>query len=606
MNHVIIVPLLVGMAIISPAQTFVTLVSFDGANGASPLYGSLVLGADGDFYGTTSLGGSNDLGTIFKMTRAGALVTLHSFNGTDGALPSAGPIQAADGNFYGTTTEGGAHNDGTVFRMTPGGALTTLHSFNGADGALPYAGPIQATDGNFYGTTTAGGANNDGTVFKITAAGALTTLHSFARGPDGAHPEGTLVQGANGTLYGTASAGGLANQGTVFEIALVGTFAALHTFDLADGSAPSAGLIRATDGNFYGTTQGGGANLFGTIFKITPGGALTSLHSFDLTDGATPSAGLIQGSDGNFYGTTQGGGVNLYGTIFEITTGGALTTLYNFAAGTDGSDPDGALSEGSNGSFYGTAHTGGVNGDGIVFMLRLTPDPSQAPAITLVANAEGGSATIAPNTWVSIKGSNLAPVGDSRTWRAPDFVNGQLPAQLDGVAVTMNGESAYLYYISPTQLNVLTPPDLAPGPVEVTVTTGGVTSASFTAQARPESPSFFVFGAYVIGTHLNGTDLSPTTPAQPGEVVILYANGFGPVSPPVAAGSEVQSGSLPALPAIQIGGMPAVVQFAGLVSPGLYQFNVVVPASAPSGDDAITATYNGLSTQAGAMLTVQP
>ena len=594
---------------VSPAQTFVTLFSFDGANGASPLYGSLVLGADGEFYGTTSFGGANNLGTVFKINQAGALITLHSFNGTDGALPGAGPIQAADGNFYGTTTEGGAHNDGTVFRMTPGGALTTLHSFNGADGALPFAGPIQATDGNFYGTTTAGGANNDGTVFKITAEGALTTLHSFARGTDGSHPEGALIEGANGTLYGTASAGGLANEGTVFEIALVGTFAALHTFDLADGAAPSAGLIRATDGNFYGTTQGGGTNLFGTIFKITPGGALTSLYSFDLTDGATPSAGLIQADDGNFYGTTEGGGANLYGTIFKIAPRGTLATQYSFAAGTDGFDPEGALSQGAGGNLYGATHAGGVDGDGIIFTLR-TPPPagSQAPAITLVANAEGGSSTIAPNTWVSIKGSNLAPAGDSRTWRASDFVNDQLPTQLDGVGVTMNGKSAYLYYVSPTQLNFLTPPDLAPGPVQVTVTTGGVTSASFTAQAQPESPSFFISGAgpYVIGTHLSGTDLGQSTPAHPGEVVILYANGFGPISPPVAAGSEVQSGSLPALPAIQIGGMPAVVQFAGLVSPGLYQFNVVVPSSAPSGDDAITATYNGLSTQAGAMLTIQP
>lgn len=163
-------------------------------------------------------------------------------------------------------------------------------------------------------------------------------------------------------------------------------------------------------------------------------------------------------------------------------------------------------------------------------------------------------------------------------------------------------------------MDVLTPPDLAPGLVQVTVTTGGMTSAAFTAQAQQYSPSFFIFGAgpYIVATHVDGTVLGPaslypglTTPAAPGEVVILYANGFGPVSPPVAAGSDVQSGNLPILPVIQIGGVPASVQFAGLVSPGLFQFNVVVPSTAKTGDNALAAQYNGLTTQAGLLLTVQ-
>jgi uncharacterized protein (TIGR03437 family) len=240
--------------------------------------------------------------------------------------------------------------------------------------------------------------------------------------------------------------------------------------------------------------------------------------------------------------------------------------------------------------------------------------PVLAPAISSVVNAEGGSTTVAPNTWVAVYGSALAPAGDSRTWQGSDFLNNQMPTQLDGVSVTMNGENAFVYYVSPNQTNVLTPPDLAPGPVQVTVTTGGMTSAAFTAQALQYSPSFFIFGAgpYIVATHVDGSLLGPaslypgrTTPAAPGEVVILYANGFGPVSPPVTAGSLVQSGNLPVLPVIQIGGISASVQFAGLVSPGLFQFNVVVPATAKSGDNALTAQYNGLTTQAGVLLTVQ-
>jgi uncharacterized protein (TIGR03437 family) len=239
---------------------------------------------------------------------------------------------------------------------------------------------------------------------------------------------------------------------------------------------------------------------------------------------------------------------------------------------------------------------------------------SNPPVITAVQNAEGGALFIAPNTWVSIQGTSLAPVGDSRMWQETDFAGNRMPTQLDGVSVTMNGENAYVYYISPSQVNVLTPLDLAVGPVQVRVANGGALSAVFTVQAQPWSPSFFVFGAgpYIVGTHANGSILGPanlypgqSTPASPGEVVTLYANGFGAVTSPVAAASQTQSGSLPALPAIQIGGVPATVQFAGLVSPGLYQFNVIVPPSASSGDNLVTAQYNALTTQTGVLLTVQ-
>jgi uncharacterized protein (TIGR03437 family) len=234
------------------------------------------------------------------------------------------------------------------------------------------------------------------------------------------------------------------------------------------------------------------------------------------------------------------------------------------------------------------------------------PFPIQAtgPTITTVSNAATHTpGVIAPNSWVEIKGSNLGPAGDFRVWQGSDFVNNQMPAQLDGVGVTMNGENAYVSYISPAQVNVLTPPDLASGTVHVMVTTGGATSAAFTAQAQQYLPSFAMFGngPYVVGTHANWSYLGPTslypgltTPAAPGEQVILYGTGFGPVSPPVVAGSAAQFGSLPVLPVVKIGGLTALVYFAGLVSPGLYQFNVVVPAAAPSGDNVLTAQYAGL------------
>jgi len=237
-----------------------------------------------------------------------------------------------------------------------------------------------------------------------------------------------------------------------------------------------------------------------------------------------------------------------------------------------------------------------------------------APAISKVANAEGESSTIAPNTWVEIKGSNLAPAGDTRIWQAADFVNNQMPTQLDGVGVTINGKAAYVYYISPTQLNVLAPPDAISGDVPVQVTVNGAPSAQFNVQPQPISPSWFVFGGtpYVAATHIGGALIGPatlypgsTTPAKAGETIVIYGNGFGATTTPAVAGSLTQTGVLSPAPAITIGGIAATVTYAGLVAPGEFQFNVVVPAGVANGDQPMVATYNGQTTQAGVLITIQ-
>ena len=233
------------------------------------------------------------------------------------------------------------------------------------------------------------------------------------------------------------------------------------------------------------------------------------------------------------------------------------------------------------------------------------------PEVFEVANAEGESPTIAPNTWLEIKGVNLAP--DTRIRQGSDFVGNQMPTALDKVSVTVNGKNAYVYYISPTQINVLTPPDAMSGAVQVVVNSNGATSASFTAQAQATSPSFFVFngGPYVAATHINGSLIGPatlypgaSTPAKSGETVVLYANGFGPTNPPVQSGSVTQSGTLSPLPGISIGGKTAVVSFAGLVAPGEFQFNVTVPSTLANGDQTVTATYRGVTTQSGSLITI--
>jgi uncharacterized protein (TIGR03437 family) len=237
------------------------------------------------------------------------------------------------------------------------------------------------------------------------------------------------------------------------------------------------------------------------------------------------------------------------------------------------------------------------------------------PAISEVANAEDGNPVIAPNTWLSIYGTNLTPAGDARPWLTADFAGGQLPTQLDRVSVTINGKNAYPCYISPNLIDVLTPPDAMSGPVQVVVTNNGAASPGFTAQSQPLAPAFFVFngGPYVAATHANGALIGPTTlypgattPAAPGETIIVYGNGFGSTSTLVVSGAISQSGTLSPAPVIKIGGASAVVQFAGLnIAPGDFQFNVVVPPNTPDGDQPITASYDGATTIAGTYITVK-
>jgi uncharacterized protein (TIGR03437 family) len=267
-------------------------------------------------------------------------------------------------------------------------------------------------------------------------------------------------------------------------------------------------------------------------------------------------------------------------------------------------------------------HTAAIPADGFI---DVGPEPvliegtaagtGSYPVISLIANAEGEVPIIAPNTWVEIKGINLARSGDSRIWQSTDFTNNEMPHQMDGVSVTVNGKTAYVYYISPAQVNILTPPDAMSGSVPVQITVNGITSPAAMVRAQNIAPSFFVFGGgpYLAAEHSNGkylglASLYPglTTPAKPGEVVVFYANGFGATDTAVQAGLPVQSGELTSLPSIQIGGVNAQVLYAALTGPGEFQFNVVVPGSLPAGDQSVTATYQGFSTQPGVVISVSP
>jgi len=305
--------------------------------------------------------------------------SLHSFNGADGANPYTALTQGSDGNFYGTTIDGGANGGGNFFKITPKGKLTSLYDFcsqaNCNDGQYPDTTLVEGTDGSFYGTTQSGGTNGGyGTVFKISRKGKLSVLHSFDAS-DGAAPYGSLVPGAGGAFYGTANVGGANGGGTVFKITPKGKLTTLYNFcaksSCSDGQYPVGGLIRGSDGNIYGTTHAGGdascTDGCGTVFKITPKGKLTTLHRLNAAEGDYPYGGVVESSGGVFYGTTGGGGDNAAGTVFKMTRKGKLTTLHSFDV-TDGATPY-ALTLGSDGRFYGTTSAGGANYNGTVFRI---------------------------------------------------------------------------------------------------------------------------------------------------------------------------------------------------------------------------------------------
>ena len=548
--------LCVALAIASHPQTLTPLAAFDDANGFEP--SSLTAGADGNFYGTTFLGGnlstcdSNGCGVIFKMTPAGKLTVIYSFSGPDGIAPEA-LVQGSDGNFYGTTfcTTGTFHlttslpspaltcGGGTVFKVTPSGTLTTLHYFNGTDGAAPpKGGLIEGSDGNYYGVAGAGGANNQGTVFKITPGGTLTTLYNFA-GPDGYGPVG-LMQGADGNFYGTTVQGGnfsvcdFYGCGTVFKLTPSGTLTTLHSFTGADGAYPLAAVVQGSDGNFYGTTSAAGAhqtclpeNYCGTVFKITPSGTLTTLYNFAGQDGASPQAALLPANDGNLYGTTYMGGSVNFGTAFRITPSGTLNTLHHFCTEQgclDGIGPWAGLVQGPNGLLFGTASVGGNNstcnapyGCGTVFSLTT---PSLVATTTVLTTAPNPST---PGQNVTMTGTVTAQDGSLPTGSVLFVANGVGIAigrlNNSGVAVVSystlaigNNTLMALYQGSPTLAESLSQPivQVVGGPL-----------ASTTAVTSAPNPS--TFGQQVMITATVG----PAGPPSPTGTVGFSENGGG-------------------------------------------------------------------------------
>ena len=298
-------------AVTVPAPLLTTLISFNGINGSDAI-GGVVADAAGDLFGTTYRGGANSQGTVFELLKtstgyASTPITLLSFNGANGANPISRLFIDATGNLFGTTYLGGAKGDGTVFEIAKtstgyANGPTTLVSFNGTNGSTPETALIADATGNLFGTTSSGGKNGCGTVFEIAKtstgyANAPTTLVNF-NGTNGSIPEG-LITDAAGNLFGTTAYGGENGSGTVFEIAKTSTgYASAPTtlvgFNGTNGSAPDGGLIADAAGNFFGMTMGDGAHNQGTVFELSNSGAAVSIPGVTLINlGNLGKSGVI-------------------------------------------------------------------------------------------------------------------------------------------------------------------------------------------------------------------------------------------------------------------------------------------------------------------------
>jgi len=396
--------------------------SFSGPDGARP-QGALTAGPDGALYGVCAFGGPAGNGVVFKIGPGGAgFRILHGFgtsaggepDPSDGMWPSGRLLLGNDGALYGTTTDGGTNQLGTMFRINPDG---TGYAVYRNCTAFPWValqpGFIQGLDGAFYGVAF----DKYGSLYRFNPDGTgATMLHQFGiTNNDGMSPNGALVQRPDGALYGTTFAGGSGSEhGTVYKINLDGTdYTILHNFwefpfAPFDGCLPQAGLTLSSDGALYGTTTSGGMNCQGALFAVNPDGTgYGTVWSFagpthdprgtylQSPEGLRPKGELLAVSDGALYGTTSAGGQWTNGTVFCFDPmAQALTVLYNFQGRPgDGSAPTSALVQGPDGALYGTTDRGGEFGLGMVFRIatpRLVTNWQQ-PLFAPVSISSNGS-----------------------------------------------------------------------------------------------------------------------------------------------------------------------------------------------------------------------
>lgn len=314
-------------------------------DGRSPFAG-LIQASDGKLYGTTYYGGPENRGGVFSITLAGEFTSLYRFpeNGKKGKFPYAELVQASDGNLYGTTRVGGQNDMGVVFRIAlDGSGFTVLHHFSGSDGSDPQGVLVEDSDGRLYGTTMRGGSGNRGVIYRISTAGSYERLYSFPRlsafnsvglaiNSTGANPRAGLLRTADGTFYGTTNQGGENGYGTLFRAEISGDSAdvdPIHHFAgwSFGGGASTAALVLGPDGSFYGTSEAGGYADTGAVWRVAPDGSLALLHGYlgTVTDGKTPYASVLFAHDTLYAVSTTDNTVGAGSIVkLELGTGGVL------------------------------------------------------------------------------------------------------------------------------------------------------------------------------------------------------------------------------------------------------------------------------------------
>ena len=424
------------------AQSYRDLYNFDcssGGGGCTP-EGALIQGTDGNLYGTTTAGGANGLGTIFKVSTTGTGYTvLWNFDSSTGASTGGLTRSSFDGNLYGTTVS-------TLYRFVVSSqSLTVLHTFSTTEG-VPAGPPVEDTQYNLFGATGPGMAY----VWRVA-----TSTYTALKGKVPKSPSGPLVLASDKNLYGASFSGGSNDAGAVFNITSSGKTSTVYSFTgLDDGFSPNAPLAEGKDNQLYGTASGGGFFNDGTIFSLTlatPSSFETTQYEFNNTNSQAyePGAGLLAASDGNFYGSTQLGGVDNLGTIFQFQSGGSFIQYVDLSGTTGidlGASPDTNMMEDTNGTFYGVTPAGGTNGsgdgDGVLF--SFTP-PNPLSHISLCCN------------WWVILDQPVTIIGQNLT--------GVISVQFGSVAARFRAGSD-------TYLTALVPSAAIDGPVSVTLATG--------------------------------------------------------------------------------------------------------------------------------------
>jgi uncharacterized repeat protein (TIGR03803 family) len=401
--------------------TLTTLEAFTGTgtDGASPGYGSLLMDANGNLFGTTLSGGTSGGGTVFELVNTGSgynFQTLASFDANSmvsGNSPFAGLTMDSSGNLFGVTEGGGSAGSGTVFELVNTGSgysqPVTLATFTGPNGADPTGTLVADANGNLFGTTQSGGQYGEGSVFEMVHSGSgysqPVVLSSFNFN-DGAAPTGPLIVDANGDLFGTTAQGGPGSQGTVFELVNTGSGygqpLTLASFDGSNGSYLYAGLTADAQGDLFGTTYSGGANGSGTVFELVHSGSGYTFETIANLDynvtGGYVIGGVTVDAQGNVFGTTDAGGPNGFGTVFELVHGASGYSLplavYSFG-GADGAMPESGLVLDASGNLFGTTSGGGASGSGTVFELSPSAPNDGGAAeqanLALVVNSGSGN-----------------------------------------------------------------------------------------------------------------------------------------------------------------------------------------------------------------------